>query len=226
MVFWIPSFFAPDLWIAWISSFWIKLLQRVIPREMKKKKHQSISLGWSKVNAHLESDKLSTEKEYALRFFYCCSCLCLRLRSDNIFLSVLAPQVEDANYELKNEMRAPFEAEPSIVELMKLAKQAPDDPALLERMLKMIDFARWKNHSRYHELPSYLELLLFYGRKSGGQIFPVLLSMGIFNHLRSDTGKAIVEQILANYAVFFTSALGWLNKYTQPYYGIEETVEI
>ena len=220
VVFWIPSFLAPDLWIAWMSSFWIKLLQKVVPRFIKGKRQQSVSLGWKNVNLQLETVNISTEKEHALRFFFCCS-------SDNIFLSVFAPHVEDANYEFKNGMRATFEGEPSIVELMKQPKSA-EDPATLEKLLNKIEYARWMNHCRFHQLPSYCELLFHYERRHSSCLFDyfVFTTMGLFSHFTIETGQVVAEQILANYAVFFTSALGWLNKYTQLYYGIEETVEI
>ena len=223
---WFPSFIAPDLWICWLSNAIIRRAQQSIPRDLLVVQDSD--------KAQTQRRMLSVCKETSFvlsRLPYC-------LSPDSLFVSVLVPVHEDDDYHYdanaNDASTKRFESQPSFVELearLKLLPSSSDQQQESPRIQQSLEFRRWMNHCRRHQLPPYNELIELYNSNLGDftgafKALPLYLTMGLTDHLANPVGRAVVRQVALNFLVFLSSSLGWWSEYTRDYYGVTESVQI
>jgi hypothetical protein len=97
---WLPSFFAPDLWIAGLSNMIVRKLNMGVPRDLQDADDKRISSSSSRSrdssNAVL-TVSICRETEFVKRHLGCI------LHSDGLLLSVLVPLHEDDENEFDND---------------------------------------------------------------------------------------------------------------------------
>ena len=215
---WLPSFLAPDLWICWLSNSIIRKAQQAIPRD-------SSSPGQDKAQTQRRVLSACKETTFVLRRMPFC------LSPDSLFVSVLVPVHEDDDYrydaDAKDASTKRFESQPSFVELEARLKLLPpsDQEQDSQRIQQSLEFRRWMNHCRRHQLPPYNELIELYSSNLGDftgafKALPLYLTMGLTNHVVNPYGRAVARQVALNFLVFVSSSLGWWSRYTRDYYGV------